>query len=100
MTRNHIRTGRRPARAAHAGILPGLSRLKLTRAPASVKMPYADALPDPAGLKFTRAEAWPRPQPENRIAHFRSITIVLSVHALVLWLLLSSIAPELTRGGG
>jgi TonB family protein len=100
MTRNPIRAGRAPARAAHAGILPGLGRLRLTRAPAPVKTPYAGALPDPAGLKITRAEAWPRPQPETPIAHFASIAIVLSVHALVLWLLLPSTAPELPRGGG
>jgi TonB family protein len=100
MVRNRIKTGRNPARAAHAGILPGLARLKLMRPSAPVKMPRAGALPDPARLKFTRDEAWPRPQPENRTAHFRSVAVVLSVHALVLWLLLPSTAPELQRGSG
>jgi TonB family protein len=100
MVRNRIRTGRNPARAAHAGILPGLARLKLGRAATPVKTPCAGALPDPAGLKFMRAEAWPRPQPENRTAHFSSIAIALALHALLLWLLSSSTAPELTQGGG
>jgi TonB family protein len=100
MVRNSIKAGRNPARAAHAGILPGLGRLKLARVSAPMKTLHADALPDPADLKFTRAEAWPEPQPENRIALFRSIAIALAVHALVLWFLLPSTAPELARGGG
>ena len=100
MVRNPIKAGRNPARAAHAGILPGLSRLELARAVAPVKTPRARALPDPASLKFTHAEVWPRPQPENCIAHLRSLAIVLSAHALVLWLLLPSTAPELPNGGG
>jgi TonB family protein len=100
MVRNSITAGRNPARAAHAGILPGLSRLKLTRAPAPVKTSRAGHLPHPALLKFTRAEAWPQPQPENRIALFRSVAIALALHALVLCLLLPSTAPELARGGG
>jgi TonB family protein len=100
MVRNRIKTGRNPARAAHAGILPGLARLKLTRAPAPVKTPRAYALPDPANLKFTRDEAWPRPLPENRTAHFSSIAIALTLHMLILWLLSSSTAPELPNGGG
>jgi TonB family protein len=100
MVRNSITAGRSPARAAHAGTLPGLSRVKLTRAPAPVKALRAGDIPDPALLKFTRAEAWPQPQPENRIALFRSVAIALTVHALVLCLLLPSTAPELARGGG
>ena len=100
MVRNSTTAGRSPAREAHAGILPGLSRLKLTRAPAPVKALRAGDIPDPALLKFTRAEAWPQPQPENRIALFRSVAIALTVHALVLCLLLPSTAPELARGGG
>jgi TonB family protein len=100
MVRNRITAGRSPARAAHAGILPGLSRLKLMRVSAPVKTPRVGAPLDPANLKFTHEEAWPQTQPENRIAHFRSIAIVLAVHSLVLWLLLHSISPELPRGGG
>ena len=100
MTRNDTRAARSPARAAHAGTLPGLSRLKLTRAPAPVKALRAGDIPDPALLKFTRAEAWPEPQPENRIALFSSVTIALALHALVLCLLLPSTAPEPARGGG
>jgi TonB family protein len=80
--------------------LPGLGRLKLTRVPAPVKTPRAGALPDLANLKFTRAEAWPRPQPENRITNFKSISAALALHALVLWRLLPSTAPELPNGGG
>jgi TonB family protein len=100
MARNRIGTARGTARPAHAGILPGLGRLKLARTPAPMKPSHAGALPDPAGLKFTREQAWPLPQPENRIALFRSVAIALSAHALVLWLVLPSTAPELTRGGG
>jgi TonB family protein len=100
MTRNSIRAGRSPARAAHVGILPGLGRLKLTRVPAPVKALHAGPLPDLANLKFTRAEAWPEPQPENRIALFSSVTIALSFHVLVLCFLLPSTAPELAKGGG
>lgn len=100
MTRDNIRAGRSPARATQADILPGLSRFKLTRAPAPVKTSHAHALPASANLKMMRAEAWPQPQPENRIAHSRSVAIALTIHALVLWLLLPSTAPELTRGGG
>jgi TonB family protein len=100
MVRNSIRAGRSPARAAHAGILPGLSHLKLTRAPAPVKTPHAGALPDLTNLKFTRAESWPRPQPENRITNFKSISAALALHALALWLLLPATAPELPNGGG
>jgi len=100
MARNKITAGRSPARAAHAGILPGLGRLKLTGAPAPTKALFAGGLLDPAGLKFTRAEAWPKPQPETRIALFRSVAIALMAHALVLCLLLPSTAPELTHGGG
>jgi TonB family protein len=100
MVRNSITAGRSPARAAQAGTLPRLSRLKLARVSAPMKTLHADALPDLASLKFTRAEAWPEPQPENRIALFRSVTIALSIHALVLCFLLPSTAPELARGGG
>jgi TonB family protein len=100
MTRNSIRAGRSPARPAHAGILPGLSRFKLARASASVKTFGAGSLPDLADLKFARTEAWSQPQPENRITDFRSVAIALTIHALVLWLLLPSTAPELPRGGG
>jgi TonB family protein len=100
MARNRFGTARGTARAAHAGILPGLGRLKLARTPAPMKPSHAGALPDPAGLKFTREQAWPLPQPENRIALFRSVAIALAAHALVLWLVLPSTAPELTRGGG
>jgi TonB family protein len=100
MVRNRITAGRSPARAAHAGILPGLGRVKLTRAPAPIKTLRAGALPDPASLKFTRAEAWPLSQPENRVALFGSVAIALSVHAIVLWLLLTSTAPELPNGSG
>jgi protein TonB len=99
MTRNTIRAARGSARAA-PGILPGLGRLKLTRAPAPAMALRAGGLPDPAGLKFAREEAWPLPQPENRTAFFRSVAIALAIHALVLWLVLPSTAPELTRGGG
>jgi TonB family protein len=100
MTRNNTRAARGTARAAHAGILPGLSRLKLARAPAPMKALRAGDIPDPASLRFTRAEAWPEPQPENRIALFKSVTIALALHALVLWFLLSSTAPELPSGSG
>lgn len=100
MVRNRITAGRSPARAAHAGILPGFGRVKLTRAPAPMKTLHAGAVPDPASLKFTRAEAWPQPQPENRITLFRSVAIALVLHALVLCLLLPSAAPELPNGSG
>jgi TonB family protein len=100
MTRNTIRAARGPARVAHTGILHGLSGLKITRTPAPMKTPRTGHLPDPTGLKFTRAEAWQQPQPENRIAYFRSVAIALAAHGLVLWLVLPSTAPELTRGGG
>jgi protein TonB len=100
MTRNSFRAGRSPARAPHAGILPGLSRFKLARAPAPVKTPHASALPDLASLQFTRTEAWPRPQPENRITNVKSISAALALHALALWLLLPTTAPELPNGGG
>jgi TonB family protein len=100
MTRNTIGAARGPARVAHAGILHGLSRLKITRTPAPVKTLRVGHLPDPANLKFTREEAWSLPQPENRTALFGSVAIALSIHALILWLVLPSTAPELTRGGG
>jgi TonB family protein len=100
MVRNSITAGRSPARAAHAGISPLLGRVKLARVSAPMKTLLAGALPDPAGLKFTRTEAWPQPQPENRIELFRSVAIALALHAFVLCLLLPSTAPELTRGGG
>jgi TonB family protein len=83
MTRNDTRAARSPARA-----------------PAPVKALRAGDIPDPALLKFTRAEAWPEPQPENRITLFSSVTIALALHALVLCLLLPSTAPEPARGGG
>jgi TonB family protein len=100
MTRNTIRAARGPARVAHAGILHGLSGLKITRTPAPMKTPRVGDLPDPANLKFTREEAWSLPQPENRTALFGSVAIALSIHVLILWLVLPSAAPELTRGGG
>jgi periplasmic protein TonB len=100
MVRTRITAGRSPARAAHAGILPGLGRLKLARVPAPAKAPRAGGLPDPASLQFTRAEAWPRTPPENRSALFRSVAIALAAHALALWFVLPSTAPELARGGG
>jgi|GEM_PF-7027789 len=57
-------------------------------------------MPDLGRLKFTHAEAWPRPRPEHGIALFRSVAIALSAHAVVLWLLLPTTPPELPNGGG
>jgi len=55
---------------------------------------------DLARLKFTHAEAWPRPRPEHGVALFGSVAIALSAHAVVLWLLLPTTPPELPNGGG
>jgi TonB family protein len=100
MVRNRITMARSPARAAHAGLLPGLSRLKLTRVRDPAKAVGPAALPDPARLKFARDEAWPRPQAENSSVLLAGAGVALAAHALALWLLLPRAAPELPSGAG